>query len=111
MTLVDLMLGVTLGRSRAPDMLSLALFMGAKEVTDHGYRRADIKRGSWEIRDGEATGSFVFGPFSAPVSFDRVALLNGNSVLEEEPLASTTTLAARSVYTHVYGHVFPRSST
>lgn len=58
------------GAAPAPDTLRLTLAMGRVRVAS--VAPALVERGGWAIVDNVAGTAVVFGPFVAPVRFDRV---------------------------------------
>lgn len=103
MSLVDLLLESTLGNKRAPDTLDVALFLGAREVTDSGYKRASVANGGWQLTRGAAETTVRFGPFYATTQFDRVRLYRGsNEVVEEQSMSGPLTAPPQMVYEHTY---------
>ena len=108
MGLIDLAISSTLGNRRAPDTLDLALFNGATEVVDAGYRRHGVAKGNWTVRNGEASTSARFGPFATVTTFDRAVLMRGNDVIEEVAMTAPQTIAPGSIYDHDFVAVWAR---
>lgn len=102
MPLIDLLLGSTLGRGRAPERLDVALYLGAKEVSDGGYARAQVAKGGWDVSRNAAETTVRFGPFYLETKFDRTVLLRGSEVVEEQMMSGPLTAPPGMVYEHTY---------
>ena len=108
MGLLDLAVASTLGGRRAPDRLDLALFYGAKEVSDPAYRRHTVVKGGWSVVNGQASFPARFGPFSQSTTFDRAVLMRGDETIESVPMLGVQTIAPGSIYDHEFVAVWAK---
>ena len=110
MSLIDLLLESTLGRSRAPERLSVALFSAGKELPGSvGYKRFDVVKGAWRVRQSEAAVTTKFGPFAEGCEFDRAVLLNGEQVVDEMLFVEPQQVSRGTVFEYEPTFGFPRA--
>lgn len=74
MSLVRWMLETSFG-TRNKSTLSVALFMGNKEVAAPGYKRQTVR--DWKLADNSAGAVLTFGPYDGPAAYDRYVIFAG----------------------------------